>query len=79
VQHSKIAPALVRLGSKRESAPVGLMSASTSCGHTAHELMRERCHERVRCNRLFDHLVGEGKERGRHVKSKRLGGLEIDH
>jgi hypothetical protein len=28
---------------------------------------------------LFDDLVGEGEQRGRHVKTERFGGLEIDH
>src|SRR5581483_12288014 len=27
---------------------------------------------------LLDHLVGAGEERGRHVQSKRFGGLQID-
>src|SRR5262249_29847427 len=27
---------------------------------------------------LFDHLVGAGEERGRHIKAERLGGLEMD-
>src|SRR5262249_18451076 len=27
---------------------------------------------------LFDHLVGAGEHRGRQIKAKRLGGLEVD-
>ena len=29
--------------------------------------------------RLFDHLVGAGEQRGRHLDAERLRGLEIDH
>ena len=28
---------------------------------------------------LFDHLVGAGKQRGRHVEAERLGGLQVDN
>src|SRR6476660_7916558 len=28
--------------------------------------------------RLFDHLVGAGKERGRHVEAERLCGFDVD-
>src|SRR5437016_4783360 len=28
--------------------------------------------------RLFDHLIGAGKQRGRHGEVERFGGLEID-
>src|SRR6478736_1148338 len=28
---------------------------------------------------LFDHLVGAGEQRWRHVEAERLGGLEVDH
>ena len=28
---------------------------------------------------LLDHLVGAGKQRGRHFKAERLGRLEVDH
>ena len=28
--------------------------------------------------RLFDHLVGAGEQRWRHVEAERLGGLEVD-
>jgi len=27
---------------------------------------------------LFDHLVGAGEQRGRHIDAERLGGLEVD-
>jgi hypothetical protein len=27
---------------------------------------------------LFDHLIGAGKQHGRHLQAKRLGSLEID-
>ena len=36
-------PAYVGLGSKREFPHIGLMSASTSYGHTLREAMREKC------------------------------------
>jgi hypothetical protein len=28
--------------------------------------------------RLFDHLIGAGKQRGRHGEAERFGGLEVD-
>jgi hypothetical protein len=30
-------------------------------------------------SRLFDHFIGDGEQRRRHVEAKRLGGFEIDN
>ena len=27
---------------------------------------------------LFDHLIGAGKQHGRHIETQRLGGLKVD-
>jgi hypothetical protein len=28
---------------------------------------------------LFDHLVGAGEQRSRHIEAERLGGFQVDH
>jgi hypothetical protein len=39
----------------------------------------ENLHIRRHRERLFDYLVGAGEQRGWHLKTERLGGLEVDH
>src|SRR6185295_17720015 len=36
------------------------------------------CEQSQQGNTLFDYLVGDGKQRLRHVETERLGGFEVD-
>jgi hypothetical protein len=43
--------------------------------------MAESCHLQTHAMQqmgLFDHLVGAGEQRGRHLEAERLGGRQID-
>src|SRR5262245_59905598 len=40
---------------------------------------RSGCEQMQQTVALFNHLVGAGEQRGRHLDAERFGGLEIDH
>jgi hypothetical protein len=58
-----IATELIRLGELTQCATFGFM---------------QRSKPRARLQQLFDHLVGTGDERRRHVQTDRLGCLQVD-
>ena len=54
----------------RVAAALGSLR-SLLCAKSGHSALQ-------RMDALFDHLVGAGEQRSRHVNAERLGGLEVD-
>src|SRR6516162_174113 len=67
-----------RPGSKREAASLGLMSASTGCGHWIARAYARECPTAVIQPSSFDDFVSARQERQRHSETKAPRCLKID-